>query len=152
MSKLDFVPVLCRRNADETKPKVEANARGAVFDNADRAIIHIIKVDCWLKDIDCLKADYIVSKPEVVDVVVEIKGSNIGHAVMQILSTAKQWRSASASTKMLGGLVIFTRSPESSASLANRKKTLRDKHRIHLEASKSGKTEYRFETFLGRRP
>jgi hypothetical protein len=50
----------------------------------------------------------------------------------------------------MGGLVICTRSPESSASLANRKKTLRNRNKIHLEVDKNGKTEYRFESFLGK--
>ena len=151
MSKHEFVPDHCIRKAEETKPKVGAHARWAVFDNGDMATIHVTDVDCWLKNADCLKADFVVSKPKVVDVIVEIKGANIDHAVKQIISTAEQWRKASAITTILGGLIIFTRSPESSASLANRKRKLRDKHRIHLELGKNGKTEYRFETFTGKK-
>jgi len=130
------------------------NARGAVFDNREMATIWVTNVDCWLKDIDCLKADFVVSKPSVVDVIVEIKGSNIDHAIKQIISTAERWRQAAARPTMVGGLVIFTHSPESSASLANKKRKLRDKHRIHLEVNKNGKNgknEYRFDTFTGRK-
>ena len=151
MSKPEFVPAHCSRKSEETKPKVGANARWAIFDNSDMATIHVTDVDCWLKNTDCLKADFVVSKPKVIDVIVEIKGSNIDHAIKQIISTAEQWRNASAKTTILGGLVIFTHSPESSASLANKKRKLRDKHRIHLELDKSGKTEYRFETFTGKK-
>jgi hypothetical protein len=133
MSKPDPVPTHCKRETTETKPKVEANARRAVFDNTGQSKIVIIDIDCWIRESESLKADYIVIKPQVVDVVVELKGSNIRHAIKQILATSERWRRSSENKGMIGGLVIFTHSPESSASLANKKKTLLDKNRIHLE-------------------
>lgn len=151
MSRPEFIPAHCSRKTEETRLKVGANARWAVFDNSDKSLVHVTDVDCWLRNADCLRADFVVSKSSVVDVIVEIKGANIDHAVKQIISTAEQWRKASAKTAILGGLVIFSRSPEGSASLANRKRKLRDNHRIHLELDKSGKTEYRFETFTGKK-
>ena len=151
MSKLDSVPAHCKTPTKETKPKVEAHGRRAIFDNSSRAKIFKIDVDCWIRETESLKADYIVVKPQVVDVVVELKGSDIRHAIEQIVATSERWRNVSGSNGMIGGLVIFTHSPESSASLANKKKTLRDKNKIHLEVDKNGKTEYKFETFTGKK-
>ena len=151
MSKPDPVPEHCKRATTETRPKVEAKARKAVFDNAVHANIQIIDVDCWITGSVSLKADYIVIKPQVVDIVVELKGSDIRHAIKQVVVTTEQWRSATGSSGMVGGLVICTHSPENSASLANHKKKLRDKNRIHLEVDKNGKKEYQFETFTGKK-
>ena len=149
MSKLDFVPSHCQRETDETKPKVEANGRKAVFNNNDKALVHLIDVDCWIQGSEGLRADYIAVKPTVVDVIVELKGSDIPHAIQQIAATAQHWRESSGTTKMLGGLLVFRHSPERSASLDNRKKKL-IKNGINLVVDKTGKTEYRFEMFLGK--
>jgi len=151
MSKHDLVPEHCLSETSGTKVKVEANARRAIFDNADNATIQIIDVDCWMQGSKGLKADYLVLKSQMVDVVVELKGSDIRHAIRQIVATSEQWRNATLSKEMMGGLVIFTHSPETSASLANKKKTLRNKNKIHLEVDKNGRTEYRFETFTGKK-
>ena len=151
MSKPDTIPEHCASETNDTKVKVEANARRAVFNNAGKATIQIIDVDCWIRESEGVKADYVVIKPKVVDVVVELKGSDIRHAIEQVIATSKRWRSVSGSNGMMGGLIIFTHSPENSASLVNKKKTLRDKNKIHLEVDKNGKKEYRFETFTGKK-
>jgi hypothetical protein len=95
MWKLDPVPEHCKRETAETKPKVEANARRAVFDNAIQTKIQIIDVDCWMRESDGLKADHIVSKMEIVDIVVELKGKDILHAIDQIVATSEKWRNTS---------------------------------------------------------
>ena len=151
MLKPDPIPERCVIETSVTKIKVEANARRAVFDNADRATVQIIDVDCWISGSEELKADCIVVKPQVVDIVVELKGSDIRHAIRQIIATSQRWRSASGNSDMIGGLIVFTHSPESSASLANKKRALLSKNRIYLEVGKNRKAEYRFVTFTGKK-
>ncbi len=151
MSKPDSVPERCTASHNESKVKVEARGRRAVFSNSERASILVIDVDCWLSEVEGIKADHVLVKSEIVDVVVELKGSDISHAVQQILATADSWRRASGNQGMMGGLVVCTHSPQNSASLANTKLRVRLKNRIHLEVDKNGKTEYRFENFSGRK-
>lgn len=151
MSKLESVPKHCMQSHDSSKVKVEAHGRRAVFSNVERLSILVVDVDCWQPGSDGLKADHVVVKPQVVDIVVELKGSDILHAIQQILATAGAWRRASGNRGMMGGLVICSHSPESSASLANRKIKLRDKNKIYLEVKKNNQTEYRFETFTSRK-
>jgi len=150
MSKPDFVPARCLSESRVTKVKVEANTRRAVFDNGDNAQVWIVDVDCWIPGPEGLKADYVVFQPQIVAIVVELKGSDIRHALQQVIATSTRWRDTSGTNATIGGLVIFTHSPETSASLANKKRKLRDKHNIHLEVDKNGRTEYRFETFTGK--
>jgi hypothetical protein len=61
----------CIETVRDSKPKVEENGRKAIFLNPERVSIKKVRVDgCLIKE-DGLKADYIVSKPEVIDVIVE---------------------------------------------------------------------------------
>ena len=96
------------------------------------------------------KADRIVSKPGVVDVVVELKGKDIDHALKQILATCVRWKEAQRFSKQIGGLVVFSRSPERSAAIEDVKKRFLQTHGIWLEMNKNNQTEYKFETFTGR--
>jgi hypothetical protein len=141
----------CIKEIEHTRITVKANNRTAIFLNPERAKIKIVDLDCLLQTADAPKADYIVSKPTVADVIVELKGKDLGHAIEQILSTANYWRKAPPFSPVIGGLVVFTRSPERSAMLDNIKLKLLKNHRIWLEMDKSGLKEYQFETFIGAR-
>jgi hypothetical protein len=98
------------------------------------------------------RADYILCKPGIADVIVELKGKDIDHAVKQILSTHALWKTIPSCSAKIGGLIVFTRSPQSSAVLARTKALLLTKHHIWLEMGKSGLKEYKFETFTGKNP
>jgi hypothetical protein len=150
MSKPDPVLGPCTTEKNDSKIRVEANTRKAIFHNSDRAEIKIVDVDCWLGTDVTLKADYIVSKPGVVDVVVELKGKDIHHAVRQIVATFTRWKDAPPFSSKIGGLIVFTRSPKRSAAIDDMKKRLLKDHGIWLEMNKNNQTEYRFETFTGK--
>ena len=150
MSKPDRLPESCIATKDDSKIKVEANAVKAIFDNSDRAEIKIVDVDCWLSKETGPKADRVVSKPGVVDVVVELKGKNIHHAMEQVLATCDKWKRVPPFSKKIGGLIVFSRSPERSATIDDWKARLL-KQGIWLELNKSNQTEYRFETFTGKK-
>jgi hypothetical protein len=132
------------------KIKVEANAIKAIFNNSDRVEIRIVDVDCWLVHETGLKADRVVSKPGVVDIVVELKGKNINHAMEQVLATCSRWKSVPPFSKKIGALIVFSRSPERSATIGDWKARLL-KEGIWLEMNKSNRAEYRFETFIGKK-
>jgi hypothetical protein len=107
-------------------------------------------VDCWLAGEDGLKADNVVSKPGVVDVVVELKGKNINHAMAQVLATRARWTSTAPFSKKIGGLIVFSRSPQRSAAIDDWKVRLL-KQGIWLEMNKNNQGEYKFEIFTGKK-
>lgn len=78
--------VAAREVTDVSRVKVEENGRSAIFVNNERAKFHKVKVDGGLID-NQLCADYVVSKDQVGSVVVELKGTDIEHAVDQIDAT-----------------------------------------------------------------
>jgi hypothetical protein len=151
MSKPDPLLESCTKTRTDSKVKVEARTCKAVFNNPERTEIKIVDLDCWLANDIGPKADHIVSKPDVVDVVVELKGKDIDHALEQILATCAKWQEAPRFSKRLGGLVVFSRSPDRSAAIDDWKKRFLQTHGIWLEMNKSNQKEYRFETFTGKK-
>ena len=151
MSKPDTLLESCTTTRTDSKIKVEAHTRKAVFDNSERSEIKIIDVDCWLAADAGPKADRIVSKPGVVDVVVELKGKDIDHALEQVLATCTKWKDVPPFSKKIGGLIVFSRSPERSAAIDDSKKRFLQTHGIWLEMNKNNQTEYKFETFTGKK-
>ena len=149
MSKPDPLLESCTKTKTDSKIKVEAQTQKAIFDNPDRSEIKIVDLDCWLAKEKGPKADRIVSKPGVVDVVVELKGKNIERALEQILATHAKWKLAPPFSNQIGGLVVFSRSPDRSASMDDTRKRFLQTHGIWLEMNKNNQTEYRFETFTG---
>lgn len=142
----------CTEELDHRRITVKANGRVATFLNAQKARIKKIDVDCWLAASKTAKADYLLSKPGVVDVIIELKGKDIDHAVEQVLATLQTWRALKLNSPRFGGLIVFTRSPQRSAMLDNLKLRLLERNKIWLEMGKSGLKDYEFERFTGARP
>ena len=141
----------CTRELNDSKITVKRDGRRATFDNSDRTTIKRIDVDCWIPSASTAKADYIVSKPGVVDVIVELKGKDIVRAVEQIARTLARWKDVPPFSDRIGGLIVFTRCPIQAADLGDMKKRLLQQHGLWMEIDKDKKTEYRFETFTGKR-
>lgn len=140
----------CTEESNDSKITVRRDGRRATFDNAGRASIKRVDLDCWIPSVATVKADYIVSKPSVVDVIVELKGKEIAYAIEQIVTTLVKWREAPPFSSKIGGLIVFTRCPMRAAELGDIKKRLLVKHGLWMEIDKDQKTEYRFETFTGK--
>ncbi len=140
----------CTEELNNSKITVKRDGRRATFDNSDRAPIKRVDLDCWIRSTDTAKADYIVAKPGVVDVIVELKGKDIPHAVEQITVTLGLWKKASPFSGKIGGLIVCTRCPMRSAQIGDLKKRLLQRHNLWLVIDKDQKTEYVFETFTGK--
>ncbi len=151
MSNPDPLLQECTGELSDSKITVKRDGRRATFDNSDRALIKRIDLDRWIRSNDTAKADFIGSKPGVVDVVVELKGKDIKHAVEQIVATLEKWKNAPPFSRKIGGLIVFTRCPMSSAETGDIKKRLLKQLDLWMEMDKDQRTEYRFETFAGRR-
>lgn len=136
----------CIRVVHEFKPKVEENGRKAVFLNPQREEVRKVQVDGCLINGSNPRADYIVSKPGVVDVIVELKGKDIFHARDQIMATIPIWRSHPPFSSRIAGLIICSRSPASSSDLQVMKSKAR-KLGLVLVVEENRRREYGFEAF-----
>jgi hypothetical protein len=151
MSKPDPLLQTCTEELNDSKITVKREGRRATFLNSERTSIQRVDVDCWIPSSGTAKADFIVSKPGVVDVIVELKGKDIAHAVEQIIATFVRWKDAPPLSKKIGGLIVFTRCPMRAARIGDTKKRLLRDHGLWMEIDKDQKTEYKFETFTGNR-
>jgi hypothetical protein len=151
MSNPDPLLQPCTEDLSDSKITVKRDGRRATFDNANRTTIKRVDLDCWISSTDAVRADYIVSKPGSVDVIVELKGQDIAHAVEQIIATLVKWWKAPPFSNKIGGLIVFTRCPIRAAEIGGMKKRLLVKHGLWMEIDKDQKTEYSFETFTGRK-
>ena len=100
----------CRESLTDSKIKVEEGSRKAVFLNDARAQMHRTRVDgCLVRN--RVAADFVVSAVETGDVVVELKGKDVVHAVEQILETASELATCERKRGPFGGLVVCNQYP-----------------------------------------
>jgi hypothetical protein len=137
----------CIQTFRDSKPKVEQNGRKAVFLNPEKVPIKKVRVDGCLIVGNTLKADYILCLPNVVDVIVELKGKDIYHARDQIVATLLFWRAHPPFSAKVAGLIICSKSPMSSSDLQVMKAKVRIRHRLSLIVDETGRKEYTFADF-----
>lgn len=137
----------CIQTVSDSRPKVEENGRKAVFLNPLREPIKKVRVDGCMIVSDTPKADYIIAKPDVVDVIVELKGKDIYHAKDQIIATLPFWKAHPPFSKKIVGLIICSKSPMSSSDLQVMKAKVLVQHKLWLEVDENGRKEYEFSNF-----
>jgi len=80
----------CIEATTDSRVKVSERGRKAIFLNPDNCNYSKVRVDgCVVKNAKA--ADWVVSKHAVGDIIVELKGRNVEHAVKQINATAALW-------------------------------------------------------------
>jgi hypothetical protein len=96
------------------------SGKSATFNNADGSNILLVHADkrcrkgragcedCFF-DLDQKVADFIVCKPGVVDVIVELKGGKVITAVDQIEATIPVWRLHERCSGRIGALIVSSR-------------------------------------------
>ena len=95
---------------NNSKIKVAENKRQAIILNLERKDYYVIKVDGGLIK-NSIASDYVVSKLEVGDVVIELKGMDVDHAVEQVLATAEYWSREGLRNGEIAGMVVCSRKP-----------------------------------------
>jgi hypothetical protein len=137
----------CVEEIRHTKIKVEDGGRKAIILNSERAIIKKVTVDGCLITGPGLKADYVLSKPDLVDVIIELKGKDVPHAVEQIIATYRFWKTLPPFSPRVSGLIVCTRSPLVSSELQVIKAKALKLHDLVLIVDENGRKEYEFSIF-----
>ncbi|MEZ2145936.1 hypothetical protein AAE026_27135 [Bradyrhizobium sp. DN5] len=118
----------------------------AIFLNVERVWFEITKVDgCLCKH--ALAADFAVTKDQVGTVIVELKGSDVPHAVEQVLASAGFWREHQPNCASLAGLVVSRQRPRYSTSVQRAQTKFARSHKGPLHVVSSNR-EYVFEKVL----
>ena len=138
--------VKCTRRKRVQKILIGENKSKAVFLNDERAWFEVTQVDgCLCKNE--LAADYAVTKGMVGTIIIELKGSDVPHAVEQVLASAAFWREHQPRCTSVAGLIVSRQRPSYSTSVqkAQRKFMKAFKGPLHVVSSNR---EYLFEKVL----
>lgn len=134
--------------------KVEENGRSAVFLNEERARFHKVKLDDGVVKGE-LCADFAVLKETVGMVIVELKGTDIEHAVDQVEAALElmkkcgrpRGKKGPTSAIPIAGLIVCSKYPRSDTSFQKKQKRFVAKYKSPLHCV-SGKGEFRLEKVL----
>jgi hypothetical protein len=127
---------------------VEENKRSARFHHVRNEAVLIIQVDGGLIR-EGERADYIVAHPSVVDVIVELKGSDTSKAIAQIKATRPVWLCHELCGEQQGAIVVRGPGvrPKESARFERWKREFRKTFKMKLLVE-SRNRDYQFEEFL----
>lgn len=107
----------CEEYRLDTKIVLQENKSKIFFLNPNQERILVIKVDgCVVSDNETLRCDYALAPSDEVEIYVELKGSNISHAVKQIESTIGLLSENPKQTRKLC-FVVSTRVPKQTTSV-----------------------------------
>ena len=79
------------RKTSKVKVHDPGTGKSAILLNPDRVQVRRIHMDKCLAPVGTTAADFVVSKPKIVDVIIELKGKNVDHAAEQVDSTWAFW-------------------------------------------------------------
>ena len=145
----------CTEKVRDSKVKVHDRGTGksGVLLNPDRIQVRRIRMDGCLAPAVAVAADFVVSKPKTVDVIVELKGKNVDHAVEQIESTWVLWskHTGHKEGQLISAWVICAEYPRANLKVARYRESFRARGGILLFSTHNGE-ERDFTEFIPKRP
>ena len=132
---------------------VRENQRSARFRNPSEGTIAVLKVKVdggmIAPGTEALRADYVVAHPKVVDVVVELKGGDVGRAIDQIRATVPVWRKHPLAGPVHAALVVRGQGVHPQTSLLTEKLTRRFQKDFAMKLLiETRNRDYEFAEFL----
>ena len=121
----------------------------AVLLNNKREKVRRIQMDGCLAPVGQRAADFVVSLAKSVDVIVELKGGDVNHAITQIESTRTFWRSHAEyeQGQIIGAWIVCTEYPRASLKIGRYRESFREDGGILLISTHNGE-ERTFSDFV----
>lgn len=127
------------------KIKISENGRTAIFLNPQQDRYYVVSVDGnLLKNVTA--SDYVISRHKIADIIIELKGMDVDHAVDQILATADYWQKNNLRTGKIAALVVSSRAPRFDTKVQRATTKFYEKFKGHLHIVRNG--EFVFEKVL----
>jgi hypothetical protein len=141
----------CIEKVRHSKIKVSdpGTGKSAVLLNPDKAQIRRIGMDGCFAPAGMKAADFVVSKPKVIDVIVELKGKNVDHAIEQIESTRTFWSKHAdhEPDQSIGAWIVCSEYPRASLKVGRYRESFRARGSILLISTHNG-DERAFSEFV----
>ena len=145
---LDRLPSYIRRAPRGDWIVIKENKRSARFRKSDKDTVLIIHVDGGLIT-SGERADYIIARLQTLDVIIELKGSDVGKAISQIKATRPVWLGHELAGKSQGALVVRGQGlhPKTTASIDRWQREFRKTFKMKLIVETRNR-DYEFREFL----
>ena len=126
--------------------------KSVVLLNPGKIQVRRIRMDGCFMPAGSRAADYLVSIPPKVDVIVELKGKNVDHATTQIEATRLFWskHEEHQSGQFIGALIVCAEYPRADLKIKRYMENFRASGGL-LKVSRNGE-ERAFEEFIPKRP
>lgn len=137
-------------------PKVKVHDPGtgmsAILLNWKKERVRRIRMDGCLAPVGERAADFVVSLSRTVDVIVELKGGDVAHAITQVESTRIFWRAHPEYEhgQTIGGWIVCTEFPRASLKIGSYRESFRAHGGILLISTHNGE-ERSFSEFVPKR-
>jgi hypothetical protein len=149
----------CIESLRHTKVKVHDKGTNvsAVFLNSERRTVERIRVDGCLAPSGQTAADFLISMPSIVDVIVELKGTDLRRAFQQVEATIdflqqrKSVQKQPPNSPVIGILIVCSEYPSNNPRI-QRKRDVLEKRGFRVLVSTHNGSEYSFSTFIGKHP
>lgn len=141
-----MIPAHCLKTLTVSNVKLEENGREVKFQNPTKQEHIVVDVDgCCLKN--QLAADYLVIVPKVGQLIVELKGTDVRHALKQVVATAKHCVGHKYTQKPIHALVVAKNCPALTTTLQRAQSEMRKVAggRIRI---RSGQVKGQFQDFV----
>lgn len=139
-------PDECREAIAVSKIKLEEKGRKAIFNNLGRETYIKTRVDgCLL--VNETASDWVLSKKNIGDVIVELKGRDVDHAVEQVTATADFWKEKGFSNGHMAALIVCAQYPRIDTKIQRATQAFSKKHKAPLHVV-SRNSEYLFNDVL----
>lgn len=121
----------CFTETRDSKIKLDERGRKVVLLNKDRVLHVRAQVDgCLLAEE--IAADWVVSRSDLGDLIVELKGTDVGHALKQVERTLIYWIDNKLRKGRIGALIVCSRYPRNDTSIQRAKAAFMRDHRALL--------------------
>jgi len=142
----------CIVYSNRTSVHVSEKGVGATFLNKRRKLVRTVHYDdCYNTVRDIRQADYIIGIQTVGDIILELKGSNLDHAVSQVHETLTRWRTDAIRFEPIACLIVFgSRIPRITTRSAVMEREFFQDNRAFLWIRESGAEKFNLRKLLGK--
>jgi hypothetical protein len=141
----------CIEKLRHSKIKVHdpGTGKSAVLLNPKKVQARRIRIDHCLAPAGTKAADFLISMPQVVDVIVELKGKNVDHAVEQVESTHAFWKMHGEyeRNQLISAWIICVQYPRASQKIKRSQDNFRAHDGILVVSTRNGE-ERPFSDFV----
>ncbi|WP_420236494.1 hypothetical protein ACOBR2_12765 [Telmatobacter bradus] len=142
----------CIACSHQTSLVLEEEGIAATFANPRRKELRVVRYDkCYFKS-KGKQADYIVGSDQTIDVILELKGSDLKHARVQMEETLARWRVDPIHYPSIVCLIVYGHTfPRMRSNIGAIEYDFLTKQKTLLWIRENGKEKFSFRKLAGRR-